>query len=66
MDVSIPKTLAELLIGIANELLEAWPDPGDAINEDEAKEYAENIAKVTLVRDDLAKRANLSTELALP
>jgi len=66
MDVSIPKALAELLIGVCNELLAAWPDSSDASDEEEAEKYTEDQAKVISIRDDLAERTGLSNSITLP
>ena len=65
-DVVIPSHLASLLIGVCNELLDAWPKTGDASSQDEADEYQENLAKVESIRDELAKRSNLRNDLSLP
>jgi len=64
--ITIPKHLAERLIGVCNELLEAWPDPGDAVNEKEAEEFNANLTQITIIRDELAAHGNLHKNLALP
>ncbi len=66
MNISIPKSLAKLLVGICNELMDLWPNSGDASSEDEADEYAEAQAKIASIRDQLADLAGLSKDLALP
>ena len=66
MDVSIPKALAELLIGVCNELMESWPSASDASSEDEAYEYTEAQDNIITIRDQLASLAGLPKDLALP
>ena len=66
MNISIPKALAKLLVGVCNELMESWPNSSDASSEDEADEYTEAQAKIISIRDQLADLAGLSKDLALP
>ena len=66
MNISIPKSLAELLVGVCNELRESWPSVIDASSDDEAYEYTEAQAKIVSIRDQLADLAGLSKDLALP